>query len=51
VSCMKSRGHQGCTGQNMTRITVENEEDKEAVRPVGAWGYIGRATSRSRGSI
>ncbi|MGW0771636.1 hypothetical protein [Streptomyces sp. NPDC002676] len=49
VRCMKSQGHQSYTGQNMNRITVKTEEDKDAAHPVGAWGYIGRATAKRQG--
>ncbi|MFJ9846044.1 hypothetical protein ACIRYZ_37515 [Kitasatospora sp. NPDC101155] len=49
VRCMRSRGHQDYSGQNMVRSSLEDEEDREAVRPAGAWGYIGRATARNQG--
>ncbi|RPE39155.1 hypothetical protein EDD90_2124 [Streptomyces sp. Ag109_O5-1] len=49
VRCMKKRGHSSYSGQNMTRTTAKTEEDKEAVRPAGAWGYLGRATAKRLG--
>ncbi|MEV1069230.1 hypothetical protein [Streptomyces sp. NPDC050263] len=49
VRCMKGRGHQSYSGQNMIGATVETEADKEAAAPSGAWGYIGRATAGRQG--
>ncbi|MEV5989258.1 hypothetical protein AB0L85_30455 [Streptomyces sp. NPDC052051] len=49
VRCMKSRGDKTYSGQNMIRVAAKSSEESEAVRPVGAWGYIGRATAKSRG--
>ncbi|MFE7976975.1 hypothetical protein [Streptomyces shenzhenensis] len=49
VRCMKDQGHHSYAGQNMNRIEAKTDEDKEAANPVGAWGYIGRATAEQRG--
>jgi len=49
VRCMKSEGHQSYAGENLNRIAAKTEEEKEAANPVGAWGYIGRATAQRRG--
>ncbi|MGW4675385.1 hypothetical protein [Streptomyces sp. NPDC004324] len=49
VRCMKSRGNHTYSGQNMTRVAARSSGEKEAVRPAGAWGYIGHATAKSRG--
>ncbi|MFE2937930.1 hypothetical protein ACFXKG_02490 [Streptomyces sp. NPDC059255] len=49
VRCMKDRGHHSYAGQNMNRIEARTDEDREAANPVGAWGYIGRATAEERG--
>lgn len=46
VRCMKTGGYRGYSGQNLVRFTVR---DIEAVHPVGAWGYIGRATAKRQG--
>jgi hypothetical protein len=49
VRCMKSRGHASHSGQGTTRIAAKTEEEKEAVHPADAWGYIGRATAKRIG--
>ncbi|MEX3103464.1 MULTISPECIES: hypothetical protein [unclassified Streptomyces] len=49
VRCMKSEGHKNYAGENINRITAKTAEEKEAANPVGAWGYIGRATAKRRG--
>ncbi|MGW5103865.1 hypothetical protein [Streptomyces sp. NPDC004100] len=49
VRCMKGRGNQTYSGQNMTRVAAKSIGENEAVRPAGAWGYIGRATAKSKG--
>ncbi|MEU2874807.1 hypothetical protein [Streptomyces sp. NPDC007070] len=47
IRCMKSRGNKTYSGQNITRVAANI--GKEALRPVGAWGYIGRATAKTKG--
>ncbi|MER5430168.1 hypothetical protein [Streptomyces sp. NPDC002588] len=49
IRCMKDRGHKSYSGRNITQITAKTPADKEVARPVGAWGYIGRATAKRRG--
>ncbi|AXG82867.1 hypothetical protein DVK44_24220 [Streptomyces paludis] len=44
--CMKGLGHKGYSGQDMVMVAVE---DKEAARPIGAWGYIGARTAKRLG--
>ncbi|MEV5956780.1 hypothetical protein AB0M11_23950 [Streptomyces sp. NPDC051987] len=49
IRCMRKRGPASYSGQNMTRTTARTKEEREAVRPAGAWGYLGRATAKRIG--
>ncbi|WP_281155395.1 hypothetical protein [Streptomyces sp. HYC2] len=47
--CMKGRGHASYSSQNTTRPAAKTKEEKEAIHPAGAWGYIGSATAKRIG--
>ncbi|MBB4789545.1 hypothetical protein BJY54_000157 [Streptomyces nodosus] len=47
IRCMKGRGNEAYSGQNIIRVAVKGS--KEALRPAGAWGYIGRGTAEHKG--
>ncbi|MER6349598.1 hypothetical protein ACWC10_17840 [Streptomyces sp. NPDC001595] len=47
--CMKNLGSGGHPGQKRTRTAARTREDREAIHPAGAWGYIGSATAKRIG--
>ncbi|MER5434888.1 hypothetical protein [Streptomyces sp. NPDC002588] len=47
--CMKSRGYTSYSDQKKTQTAAKTKEEKEAIRPAGAWGYIGGATAKRIG--
>ncbi|GHH95971.1 hypothetical protein GCM10017779_64280 [Streptomyces capillispiralis] len=47
--CMQNRGYTSYSGQKKTRAAAKTKEEKEAIHPAGAWGYIGSATAKRIG--
>ncbi|MBZ3901872.1 hypothetical protein J8M51_09445 [Streptomyces scabiei] len=51
--CMKSRGYAGYSDQAKSKTAVKKtrktKAKREAIRPAGAWGYIGGATAKQKG--
>ncbi|MER5492070.1 hypothetical protein [Streptomyces sp. NPDC002490] len=47
--CMTGLGHRGYPSPRTPRSTTRTKAEREAVRPAGAWGYIGRATAERLG--
>ncbi|MGW6832292.1 hypothetical protein ACWGCI_02630 [Streptomyces sp. NPDC054949] len=47
--CMQSRGYTSYAGQKETQTAAKTKRGKEAIRPAGAWGYIGSATAKRIG--
>ncbi|GJF35078.1 hypothetical protein KNE206_77780 [Kitasatospora sp. NE20-6] len=47
--CMKNLGSASQAGRQKIQATTKTQEDKEAIHPAGAWGYIGSATAKRIG--
>ncbi len=47
--CMKSRGYTSYSDRKKTQTAAKTKAEKEAIRPAGAWGYIGSATAKRIG--
>ncbi|WP_240121014.1 hypothetical protein [Streptomyces sp. MUM 2J] len=47
--CMRSRGHAAYASQNTPSTAPRTRQEKEAIHPAGAWGYIGRTTAKRIG--
>ncbi|RPE39185.1 hypothetical protein EDD90_2165 [Streptomyces sp. Ag109_O5-1] len=46
ASCVQSRGYTSYSGRKSTQTTAKTKEEKEAIHPAGARGYIGSATAQ-----
>lgn len=47
--CMKSQGYTGYSDQKTPRTAAKTQQEREAIHPAGAWGYIGSATAKRIG--
>lgn len=47
--CMKSLGRADYSSRNTTRTITKTHEEREAIHPAGAWGYIGTTTAERIG--
>lgn len=47
--CMRSRGYASYSDQKKIQAAAKTKEQKEAIRPAGAWGYIGGGTAKRIG--
>ncbi|SHH36611.1 hypothetical protein SAMN05444521_0262 [Streptomyces sp. 3214.6] len=47
--CMKSRGYAGYADKKKPQRAPKTQAEKEAIRPAGAWGYIGGGTAKRVG--
>ncbi|MFH8886763.1 hypothetical protein [Streptomyces californicus] len=47
--CMTGLGHRGYLSERRPQSTSRTKSQREAVRPAGAWGYIGSATAERLG--